>query len=147
MMRLLLCLAAPLCLFASHAHAQEVLTATGSCSASEQVNDVLREKLGATRFRSANCDTMVSTPNQSVAYTRAGAAQDRVVFTGKTDSEGDLSVTTLTLGTAAPIPVELGFCNGGPIDGGQTATVCSAVYRQGNDKVGISVIFQGTPRD
>ena len=144
-MRLLLCAAAPLCLLASQAYAQESLVASGSCTSSDKIDEVLREKIGATRFRTATCDTMMSQPGQSVSFTTAGAPQNRVVFIGKTDSEGDLAVTTITLGTAPPIPVVMGFCNGGPIEGG-TAMVCSAVYGEGNDKVGISVVFQGTPR-
>ena len=146
-MRLLLCAAAPLCLFASQAYAQNTLTAAGSCVTSDKLEEVLRTNLGATKFRGVNCDTMVSVPKESVTFTRTGAAQDRVVFTGIVDAEGDMSVNTIALGTAAAIPVEMGFCNGGPVGtAGDTAMVCSAVYVQGSEKVGISVIFQGKPR-
>lgn len=145
-MRLMLCAAAPLCLFAGQAYAQDTLTATGTCSASEKVDEVLRDKIGTTKSRAIACDTMVSVSGKSVTYTRKGAPQDRTVFTGAIDDQGDLNITSITFGTAAAIPVELGFCNGGPVGNeGQTAMVCSAVYTQGSDKVGISVIFQGTP--
>jgi hypothetical protein len=145
-MRLLLCAAAPLCLFASQAYAQDILTASGTCTASEQVDEVLREKIGTTKSRTVACDTMVSVAGKSVTFTRKDAPQDRTVFTGATDDQGDLGITSITFGTAAAIPVELGFCNGGPVGNeGRTAMVCSAVYTQGSDKVGVSVVFQGTP--